>query len=52
MNPSNFTYPVAPIGARPLADSMLSSAKEKFERSIAVNIQFMLKLLHTDDGKI
>src|SRR6266508_4156671 len=47
MNPSNFTYPLAPIGARPLADSMLSSSQGKIERSIAVNIQIMLKLLHT-----
>ncbi len=47
MNPSNFTYPPAPIGARPLADSMLSSSQGKIERSIAVNIQIMLKLLYT-----
>ena len=47
MNPSNFTYPLAPIGARPLADSMLSSSQGKIERSIAVNIQIMVKLLHT-----
>ena len=32
MNPSNFTYPLAPIGARPLANSMLSSSQGKISK--------------------